>query len=404
MQYFTLLSGVVNGQGPPYFALNQHLKAILHKSNEYLKLPPMALKVGIIGLPNVGKSTLFNALTKTRGANASNFPFCTIDPNVGIVEVPDERLKKISDIVSPEKIVPAAVEFVDIAGLVKGAHKGEGLGNQFLAAIREVHALCHIVRFFESSDITHVEGSIDPKRDRETIETELCLKDLQTVTDRIDKMGSAGRVGNKESQKEFEILEKIKDCLNNSLFASTLSFTDEEALIVKSFFLLTDKPLIYAANVSEEQMHTLSIADARTQLGVPEDTEVITVSAKIEEDLQDLSDEEAKEFLDDLSVTSSGLDRLIHAAYAALGYITYFTAGPKEARAWTIPKGALAPQAAGVIHTDFEKGFIRAETIAYDDFIEFGGEAGAKEKGKMRSEGKDYVVKDGNVILFKFNV
>ena len=364
----------------------------------------MALKVGIIGLPNVGKSTLFNALTKTRGANASNFPFCTIDPNVGIVEVPDERLKKIAEIVSPEKIVPAAVEFVDIAGLVKGAHKGEGLGNQFLAAIREVHALCHIVRFFENSDITHVDGSVDPKRDRETIETELCLKDLQTVTDRIDKIGNAAKTGNKESQKELDVLNKLKDCLDKSLFVSTMNFSDEEALMVKSFFLLTDKPLMYAANVSEEQMNTLSIADARSQLGVPEDTEVITVSAKIEEDLQDLSEDEAKEFMNELSVSSSGLDRLIHAAYKALGYITYFTAGPKEARAWTIPEGALAPQAAGVIHTDFEKGFIRAETISYEDFIEFGGEAGAKEKGKMRSEGKDYEVKDGDVILFKFNV
>ncbi len=364
----------------------------------------MSLKVGIIGLPNVGKSTLFNALTKTRGANASNFPFCTIDPNIGIVEVPDERLDKIVEIVKPEKKIPASVEFVDIAGLVKGAHKGEGLGNQFLGAIREVHALCHIVRFFEGTDITHVEGSIDPKRDRETIETELCLRDLQTVTDRIDKIKNAAKTGDKESQKELEVLEKLKDCLDKSLFVSTMSFSDEEALIVKSFFLLSDKPLIYAANVSEEQMHKLSINDAHEQLGVPEDTEVITISAKIEEDLQDLSDEEAKEFLSELSVTSSGLDRLIHAAYSALNYITFFTFNLKEARAWTITEGTLAPQAAGVIHTDFEKGFIRAETVGYNDFVECSGEQGAKEKGKMRSEGKGYEVKDGDVILFKFNI
>ncbi len=364
----------------------------------------MALKIGIIGLPNVGKSTLFNALTRTRGAEASNFPFCTIDPNVGIVEVPDKRLDKIAAIVNPEKVIPTAVEFVDIAGLVKGAHKGEGLGNQFLAAIREVHAVCHIVRFFEESDITHVEGSIEPKRDRETIETELCLKDLEVVTQRIDKTKGAAKTGDKEKQKELSVLEKIRSCLEEGLFVSTINFSEDEAEIAHSFFLLTDKPVIYAANVSEEQMHTVSTDNAREQLGLPDGTEVITISAKIEEDLQELSQEETEEFLKDLSVTSSGLDRLIHAAYETLGYITYFTAGPKEARAWTVTKGSKAPQAAGVIHTDFEKGFIRAETIGYDDYIECDGEKGAKEAGKMRSEGKDYVVKDGDVIYFKFNV
>jgi len=366
--------------------------------------PCMALKVGIIGLPNVGKSTLFNALTKTRGANASNFPFCTIDPNIGIVEVPDERLDKITEIVKPAKVVPATVEFVDIAGLVKGAHKGEGLGNQFLGAIREMNALCHIVRFFEGNDITHVEGSVDPKRDRETIETELCLSDLQTIENRIDRIGGAARTGDKTRQKEVDVLDKLKAALDNTLFASTVELNEDDDLIRQSLSLLTSKPIIYAANVSEDQMHTLGIDEAREMLGVPEDTEVIVVSAKIEEDLQDLTPEEATEFLEDLAVTSSGLNRLINAAYFTLGYITYFTAGPKEARAWTIHKGDTAPKAAGVIHTDFERGFIRAETIGYDDFIEFGGELGAKEQGKMRSEGKSYVVKDGDVMLFKFNV
>ena len=364
----------------------------------------MALKVGIVGLPNVGKSTLFNALTRTRGAKASNFPFCTIDPNIGIVEVPDERLEAIAHIVKPAKIVPAAVEFVDIAGLVKGAHKGEGLGNQFLAAIREVNAICHIVRFFPGEGVIHVEGSVDPMRDRETIETELCLRDLATVEDKISKVANAAKTGNKESQKEFSVLTKVKECLSQTHFASSLEFNEEDRQIAKSYFLLTAKPVIYAANVSEEQMRTLSSKSASQALGLHETCEVILISAKIEEDLQDLSPQESSEFLKELSVESSGLDRLIRSAYKALGYITFFTAGPKEVRAWTITKGNFAPQAAGTIHTDFEKGFIRAETIAYDDFILCKGELGAKEKGKMRSEGKNYKVQDGDVMLFKFNI
>ena len=364
----------------------------------------MAMQIGIIGLPNVGKSTLFNALTRTRGAQAANFPFCTIDPNVGIVEVPDERLEKITEIVKPAKVIPATVEFLDIAGLVKGAHKGEGLGNKFLGAIREVHALCHIIRFFADDNVTHVEGAVDPERDRETIETELCLADLQTIENRMEKIGHVAKTGSIEKQKELLVIEKVKARLEQTLFASTTELNEDETELLHSFHLLTDKPIIYTANVSEEQLHTLSVHDAREQLGLPEESEVITVSAKIEEDLQDLSTEETQEFLRELNVTSSGLDALVCSAYRALGYITFFTAGPKEVRAWTIRDGAKAPQAAGVIHTDFEKGFIRAETIAYDDFLEFGGETGAKEKGKMRSEGKEYVVKDGDVMLFKFNV
>ncbi|MFA7681852.1 MAG: redox-regulated ATPase YchF [Candidatus Peribacteraceae bacterium] len=364
----------------------------------------MALRMGIIGLPNVGKSTLFNALTQTRGAQASNFPFCTIDPNVGIVEVPDERLQKLTEIVHPAKVIPATVEFLDIAGLVKGAHKGEGLGNKFLASVRETNALCHIVRFFPGENITHVEGSVDPKRDRETIETELALADLQVIERRFEKTKNAAKGGDKTMLQELSVLEKFKAALDEGRPTASVELPKEEELVARELFLLTRKPLIYAANVSEDQMKTLSVEEARSQLGVADDAEVITICAKIEEDLQDLSDEEAAEYLGDLGVKSSGLDRLIHAAYHALGYRTYFTAGPKEVRAWTIRAGATAPQAAGVIHTDFEKGFIRADTIAYDDYIACGGEAGARDTGKMRSEGKSYVVKDGDVMLFKFNV
>ncbi|MDD5623613.1 MAG: redox-regulated ATPase YchF [Candidatus Peribacteraceae bacterium] len=364
----------------------------------------MALQIGIIGLPNVGKSTLFNALTRTRGAQAANYPFCTIEPNVGIVEVPDERLQALAALVHPEKIIPAAIEFVDIAGLVRGASKGEGLGNKFLAAIREVDALCEVVRLFPGSDVIHVEGSVDPKRDRETVEIELILSDIEALEKRLEKARNAARTGDKEKQKEVIVLDKFLNTLKAGQLASAITLHPEEESIARQFCLLTRKPILYAANVAEEQLHTVSTHEARSQLNLPDAAQVITISAKIEEDLQDLAPEEAQAFLAELSVTSSGLSQLIQAAYAALGYQTFFTAGPKEVRAWNIHRGWTAPQAAGVIHTDFEKGFIRAETIAYHDYITLGGELKAKEAGKMRSEGKEYVVQDGDVMHFRFNV
>lgn len=363
----------------------------------------MALRIGIVGLPNVGKSTLFNALTRTKGAQAANYPFCTIEPNVGIVEVPDERLSQLSAIVHPERIVPAAIEFVDIAGLVKGASKGEGLGNAFLSHIREVDAICHVVRVFTGGDIIHVEGSIDPKRDREIIEMELVLADLQSIEKRIEKTRKAAELGDKEKKLEFQTLQKILPVLQEGHMAYATELLPEEIPVATSLQLLTFKPVVYAANVAEEELGTLRIDDVKTQLGLPSSAQLALISARIEEDLQELPAEEAREFLLSLGVTSSGLDRLIRAAYEALGYISYFTAGVQEVRAWNIPKGSTAPQAAGVIHTDFEKGFIRAETIAFNDFITYGGETKAREAGKMRSEGKTYVVQDGDVLLFRFN-
>jgi GTP-binding protein YchF len=364
----------------------------------------MAFKIGIVGLPNVGKSTLFNALTRTRGAQAANYPFCTIDPNIGIVEVPDARLAKLTELVKPEKVIPTAVEFVDIAGLVKGASQGEGLGNKFLSHIREVNAICHVVRMFEGGDILHVEGSVDPKRDRETIEAELALADLDSLSKRIDKLEPAARTGSKEGKAELAVAQKIEVALKEGKAASSVSFDKDELVIAKSFQLLTLKPVFYAVNVSEQQLASTSEADARAKLQLSPTDDLVLISAKIEEDLQDLSPEEAKVFLDELKVTSSGLDRLIHTAYHALGYITYFTAGPKEVRAWTVTKGSTAPQAAGVIHTDFERGFICAETISYNDFVAAGSEAKAKEVGKMRTEGKNYIVQDGDIFHFRFNV
>lgn len=365
----------------------------------------MSLKIGIVGLPNVGKSTLFNALTRSKGAEAQNYPFCTIEPNVGIVEVPDVRLEKLTAIVKPEKVIPAAIEFVDIAGLVKGASKGEGLGNKFLAAIREVDAICHVVRHFENDDIIHVEGGVDPKRDREIIEAELIIADLESLESRMSKISGGIRTGDKEKIKEMAIYEKVKLTLDRELPAiATEEVTEEEDTFLKKAQLLTYKPIFYACNVAEDQLHTVNIATAKKDLNLPEHSDVIMISAKIEEDLRDLSPSEAKEFLEELGVTNSGLDLLIQSAYSALGYITYFTAGVQEIRAWNIPAGSSGPQAAGAIHTDFERGFIKADTIAYDDFIEFNGELGAKEAGKMRQEGKEYIVKDGDIMHFKFSV
>ncbi len=383
----------------------------------------MALRIGIVGLPNVGKSTLFNALTRSKGAQAANYPFCTIDPNVGIVEVPDERLRVLADLVKPKKTIPAAVEFVDIAGLVKGASAGEGLGNKFLSFVREVDAICHVVRIFEGGDIIHVEGSVDPKRDRETIDTELALADLDTIKKRIDRVQGGARTGNKDAKVELALAEKIKAVLEQGKPASSLTFDKDERPLADQMQLMTLKPVIFAVNASEEQMKNLTVEETRTRLLLPSpaavgegaaamaaagegrrEDEIVIISAKIEEDLQDLTGEEAKTFLKDLGVDSSGLNRLIRAAYHRLGYATYFTAGPEEVRAWTIHAGWTAPQSAGVIHTDFEKGFICAETISYKDFVQLGSELKAKEAGKMRQEGRAYIVQDGDVMHFRFNV
>lgn len=364
----------------------------------------MSLKIGIVGLPNVGKSTLFNALTRSHGAQAANYPFCTIEPNVGIVEVPDARLRKLAELVSPEKTVPAIVEFVDIAGLVKGASKGEGLGNAFLSHIREVDAICHVVRIFGGSDIIHVEGSIDPKRDREIIEAELIISDLDKVSKKIDKIEGGARSGNKELVKELDILTKVKAALDAGKLASTVVIEKENLPIFKAQQLLTGKKMIYALNTDEQSMATMPIAEAKAKAGLTDSDTAILVSAKLEEELIALSPGEGAAMMKELGINTSGLDRLIQGAYDALGLQTYFTAGVKEVRAWTVRKGATGPEAAGVIHTDFEKGFIRAETISYNDFVQSGSEQKAKEAGKMRTEGKEYIVKDGDVMHFRFNV
>ena len=362
----------------------------------------MPLQIGIVGLPNVGKSTLFNALIRSRAADAANYPFCTIDPNVGVAAVPDTRLTKLAEIVKPEKVVPASIEFVDIAGLVAGAHKGEGLGNQFLSNIRECDAICEVVRYFDDDSIIHVSGTVDPRRDIEVIEAELILADIALLDKRRQKHINAAKTGHKESKEQMEIIEPLWVALNDGKPASSVPISEEKLPRLKELHLLTSTPLLYAVNVSEKELGTLDIEEVRKKLSV--DRGVVLVSAKIEEDLMDLAPEEAKEFLKDLGVQSSGLESLIRAAYDLLGLQTYFTAGVKEVRAWTIRKGAKGPEAAGVIHTDFEKGFIRAETIAYEDYVSLSGEQGAKEKGKMRSEGKEYIVKDGDVMLFRFNV
>lgn len=362
------------------------------------------LRAGIVGLPNVGKSTLFNALVANAKATAANFPFCTIEPNVGVVAVPDERLEVLAKISHSAEIIPTRVEFVDIAGLVKGASQGEGLGNQFLANIREVDAIVHVVRCFENDDIIHVSGSVDPIRDIEVINLELALADLAQVEKRLDRARKQAR-GNKELQVEVDALEKVLPILNEGQPARQVELTEEEETALKPLGLLTYKPIIYAANVSEEDLATGNAwVEQVRELAAKENAQVIVVSAQVESELIELPPEERQDFLESLGVTEGGLQSLIRATYELLGLRTYFTTGPKETRAWTIKAGMLAPQAAGVIHTDFERGFIRAETVAYQDLVAAGSMAAAKEKGLVRSEGKDYTVQEGDVMLFRFNV
>ncbi|MEG4853961.1 redox-regulated ATPase YchF [Microcoleus sp. B5-D4] len=362
------------------------------------------LTAGIVGLPNVGKSTLFNALVANAKATAANFPFCTIEPNTGIVAVPDERLKVLSNICNSAQTVPTRMEFVDIAGLVKGASQGEGLGNQFLSHIRAVDAIVHVVRCFENDDIIHVAGSVDPIRDIEIINLELILADLAQIERRLDRTRKLAR-NNKEAQAEVDVLEKLVAVLNAGKPARQYNFTDEEAELVKGLELLTNKPIIYAANVSDDDLATgNSFVEQVREVAEAENAKVVIVSAQVESELVELSEEERTDFLESLGVKEGGLKSLIRATYELLGLRTYFTSGPKETRAWTIIAGMLAPQAAGVIHSDFERGFIRAETVAYEDLVATGAMNAAKEKGLVRSEGKEYVVQEGDVLLFRFNV
>ena len=366
------------------------------------------LKAGIVGLPNVGKSTLFNAVTRTRKAEAANYPFCTIDPNVGVVTVPDPRLEVLAKIAKTAVLIPAAVEFVDIAGLVKGAAQGEGLGNKFLSHIREVDAIVQVVRCFEDADIHHVAGSIDPVRDIETISTELVLSDLEAVKKRIERVQKDAKRGDKIALAEEEVLRKLEPHLNAGKPALTLELTTEEKAVARQFYLMTDKPTIFAANVKETDLAKADenpyVQKVRDYAKAHHSCETVVISAQIESDLVDLPPEEAREFLKELGVEESGVGGLIRATYHLLGLRTYFTAGEKEARAWTIHAGDTAPKAAGVIHSDFERGFIKAETVGYEDLVKCGSVAAAREKGLYRMEGKEYVVKDGDVLLFKFNV
>lgn len=362
----------------------------------------MNLQIAIVGLPNVGKSTLFNALTKSQAAQAANYPFCTIDPNVGVVEVPDDRLQALAKITNPKKIIPAIVEFVDVAGLVKGASQGEGLGNQFLSHIRECHAVAQVVRHFKEKDITHVHDSVDPKRDREIIESELILADLQTLEKRMHKSASEARSGDKEKVAYNSLLERIKPELDSGKWISTLEWTEEEREMLRDLHLITMKPLMYIVNVSENEIASVNENELRTQLDLPAGATVIPISAKVEADLISFSEEEAADYLKELGLKETGLRHVIREAYNLLGLQTYFTAGEIEVRAWTVRKGAKAPEAAGVIHTDFEKGFIKAEVISCKDFVECEGETKAREKGVLRIEGKEYIVKDGDVMHFRF--
>ncbi len=363
----------------------------------------MSLKIGIVGLPNVGKSTLFNALTRTKAAEAQNYPFCTIEPNVGIVQVPDERLNKLAEISGSEKVIPEAIEFVDIAGLVEGASKGEGLGNKFLSHIRQCNAIGHVLRHFEDTNITHVHGSSDPKYDREVIESELILADLQTVESRLEKALKEAKSGDKDKKNYARLLEEVHANLQKGILASEMDMDEEKRARLSDLHLLSFKPHIYIVNLHENDLGKFRVDDFARNLGIKDAQKIIPISAKIEEDLGNFSLEESQEYLKDLGLEDTGLNSLIKAAHKTLGLQTYFTSGPKETRAWTIKQGALAPKAAGVIHTDFEKGFIKAEVVNWKDFVESGGEQKAKEKGLVRLEGKDYLVRDGDVMHFKFS-
>lgn len=363
----------------------------------------MAVKCGIVGLPNVGKSTLFNALTKA-GIAAENFPFCTIEPNSGIVSIPDERLDKLAAIVVPQKTIPTTMEFTDIAGLVAGASKGEGLGNQFLANIRECDALSHVVRCFEDSNVTHVSDKIDPASDIETINTELALSDLESVDKYLLRTSKVAKSGDKDAQRQVIVLEKVKAHLDEAKQVRSLNLTKEELADLYSLHLLTVKPVMYIANVDEDGFENNPHLDTVRAIAEAEGAVVVAICNKLEAEIAELDDDERLEFLEDLGMDEPGLDRVIRAGYTLLGLQTYFTAGVKEVRAWTVKKGATAPQAAAVIHTDFEKGFIRAEVTAYQDFVDNNGENGAKDAGKWRLEGKEYIVQDGDVVHFRFNV